>query len=174
MHFLKYIIAIIFFEFLFWYAIFMVINLPSMTFIHLLTWAREKDITKAKRILVVPISVGIFLFGTLVPALFYSGGIFVTTNYFMLSATHPVVYAIIGGIISFCFISPKFETNILAMLISIVLYILFMTNLKTFGQNIGDIGFTIVDWLLPILILFLIGLAISWLISKFRRQNDNK
>jgi len=80
MHFIKYVIAIICFEFLFWYFIFMIVSLPSMAFLPLLTWATEEARTRAKKILFVPILVGMFIFGTLLPALFYSGGIFVTTN----------------------------------------------------------------------------------------------
>lgn len=174
MHFIKYAIAIICFEFLFWYFIFMIVSLPSMAFLPLLTWATEEARTRAKKILLVPILVGMFIFGTLLPALFYSGGIFVTTNYFMNGASHPMVYAIIGGLLCFWVAAPNGETNLLAMLVSVVSYVLYMTILKTFGQNVGDIGFAIVDWILAILLpLLFIGLIIafiSWIISKFRKQ----
>lgn len=174
MHFIKYVIAITCFEFLFWYLIFMIISLPSMAFIPWLTWATEEERTKIKKILFVPILIGMFLFGTLLPALFYSGGIFATTSYFMKGASHPVVYAIIGGLLCFWFAAPSGETNLLAVLLSVILYILYMTILKTFGQNIGDIGFSIVNWilaiLLPLLFIGLIIAVISWIISKFRKQ----
>ncbi len=172
MHFIKYAIAIICFEFLFWYLIFIIISLPSMAFLPLLSWATEEHRSRAKKILSIPILVGMFLFGTLLPALFYSGGIFATTNYFMKGASHPMLYAIIGGLLCFWCVAPSGETNLLAILVSVVSYILYMTILKTFGQSIGDTGFGIVDWILAILLpLLLIGLIIAficWIISKFR------
>jgi len=149
-----------------------------MAFMPLLTWATEGNRTRAKKVLFVPIFVGTFVFGTLLPALFYSGGIFAITTYFMKGASHPVVYAIIGGFFCFWFAAPSGETNLLAVLLSVVSYILYMTILKTFGQNIGDIGFAIVDWVLAILFpLLCIGLIIaflSWIISKFRKQNEKQ
>ena len=132
MHFIKYGIVIVCFEFLFWYLIFMIVSLPSMAFVQFLTWATDGDRTKTKRILLTPILIGGFLFGNLVPSLFFSAGIFVITNYFMMDASHPMVYAIVGGLLCFLSIAPSGEANLMGMLISVLSYILYMTILKTY------------------------------------------
>ena len=101
MHFIEYGVCIVCFWFLFWYLIFTMVSLPSMDFIPLLSWATEGSVTKSKRMLFIPILIGSFLFGTLVPVLFYSSGIFAITYAFMRDASHPMVYAVIGGLLCF-------------------------------------------------------------------------
>ena len=149
------------------------VSLPSMAFIPLLSWATEGSVTKSKRMLFIPILIGSFLFGTLVPVLFYSSGIFAITYAFMRDASHPMVYAVIGGLLCFWIRAPSGEANFPGILISGVSYILYMTILKTFGQNVNDMGFAIANVMLVILILVsVIGLIIfffSWAVSKVKR-----
>jgi hypothetical protein len=150
----------------------MIVSLPSMAFVPLLVWATEGNRTKSKRILYIPILIGTFLFGTLVPILFYSAGIFAITDYFMRAASHQMVYAIVGGLLCFWIRAPSGETNVLGILVSVVSYILYMTILKTLGQNVSDMGFTIVKLILailfPVLILGLIITFLSWVVSKLK------
>lgn len=173
MHFIEYAVCIVCFEFLFWYLIFTIVSLPSMAFIPLLSWATEGNVTKSKRMLAIPILIGAFLFGTLVPVLFFSSGIFAITYHFMRDASHPMVYAVIGGLLCFWIRAPSGEANFPGILISGVSYILYMTILKTFGQNVNDMGFTIVNVFLAIMIpVLLVGLIIvffSWAVSRMKR-----
>jgi hypothetical protein len=152
---------------------FMIVSLPSMAFLLLLAWAAEGDNTTAKKIFFIPIIFGSFLFGTLVPVLFYSSGIFAVTQHFMRESTHPIVYAIVGGLLCLLIRAPSGEANGLGILTSVVSYILYMTILKTFGHNVSDMGLRIVSLFLAILLpVFSIGLVIalfSWIVSKTKR-----
>jgi len=138
----------------------------------LIAWVSEDAITLSKKILSVPIIILAFIFGTLVPALFYSAGIFAIVNQFIQIASHPMVYIVIGGLLCFWFAAPSGETSLLAVIVSVASYILYMTIFKTFGHSISNIGFAIIDWILAILIpIFIIGLIIAfitWIVSKFR------
>ncbi len=178
MNFIKYGIALVCFEFLFWYFIFLIVSLPSMPFVGLIAWATGEEKTQAKRTLLIPILIGAFIFGNLIPSLFYSAGIFAITNYFMLHATHPMVYAVIGGLLCLWTRAPSGETNLFGTLISVVSYILYMTILKTFGQNVSDMGFRIVNLVFAVLIpVFIIGLItafIFWIISKTRGDQQKR
>lgn len=172
MNFIEYGFTIICFEFLFWYYIFLILSLPSMPFIYLLRGATREQKTHAKKALLVPILVGLFVFGTLVPVLFYSAGIFAITNFFMHYASHPVVYAVVGGLLCFAIIAPSGERNLLGVVVSVASYILYMTILGEFGQNVSDMGFRIVNVMLAILVpVFIVGLIIRfvfWVVSKAR------
>jgi len=172
MNFIKYGIALACFEFLFWYVIFLIVSLPSMPFVGLIAWATGEQKTQAKRTLFIPILIGAFIFGNLIPSLFYSAGIFAITNHFMLDAMHPMVYAVIGGLLCLWTRAPSGETNIFGTIISVVSYILYMTILKTFGQNVGDMGFRIVNLvfavLIPVFIIGLIAAFVFWIVSKAR------
>ena len=118
MNFIKYGIALVCFEFLFWYFIFLIVSLPSMPFVGLIAWATGEEKTQAKRTLLIPILIGaLYFFGNLIPSLFYSAGIFAITNYFMLHATHPMVYAVIGGLLCLWTRAPSGETNLFGTLI---------------------------------------------------------
>jgi len=150
----------------------MILSLPSMGLMTLIAWVSEDAITLSKKILSVPIIILAFIFGTLVPALFYSAGIFAIVNQFIQIASHPMVYIVIGGLLCFWFAAPSGETSLLAVIVSVASYILYMTIFKTFGHSISNIGFAIIDWILAILIpIFIIGLIIAfitWIVSKFR------
>jgi hypothetical protein len=178
MNFIKYGIALVCFELLFWYFIFLIVSLPSMPFVGLIAWATGEEKTQAKRTLLIPILIGAFIFGNLIPSLFYSVGIFAITNHFMLDATHPMVYAVIGGLLCLWTRAPSGETNLFGTLISVVSYILYMTILKTFGQNVSDMGFRIVNLVFAVLIpVFIIGLItafIFWIISKTRSDQQKR
>ncbi len=169
---IEYGIAIIGFGFLFWYLILMVISLPSMPFVGLLTWARGEKKTPAKRALFVPIIVGSFVFRNLLPSIFYSVGIFAITNYFMQSASYPIVYAILGGLLCFWIRAPSWGTNLARTVISVFSYLLYVAILEAFVRNVSDIGFRIVKSvfgvLLPIFIIGLIIALIFWAVSKAR------
>jgi hypothetical protein len=172
MTFIEYAIAIICFGFLFWYLIFMVISLPSMPFVGLLAWATREQKTHARRVLRVPIMVGAFVFRNLVPSLFYSLGIFAITNYFMQNASHPIIYAIVGGLLCLWIRAPSWETDLVGTVISVVSYLLYMAILEAFVRNVSDIGFRIVKSvfavLLPVFIIGLITAFIFWVVSKAR------
>lgn len=154
----------------------MVVSLPSVAFIRLFSWATEGNATKAKGILLIPILAGSFLFGTLVPVLFYSAGIFTITHTFMTDASHPMVYAIIGGLLCLWMRAPSGETNVLGILISVVSYILYMTVLDIFGRNMTIMGLASVNLilaiLLPVLAIGLIISFLSWVISKMKRDKQ--
>jgi cellobiose-specific phosphotransferase system component IIC len=85
---------------------------------------------------------------------------------------HPMVYAVIGGLLCLWTRAPSGEKNILGTIISVVSYILYMTILKTFGQNMGDMGFRIVNLvfavLIPVFIIGLIAAFVFWIVSKAR------
>lgn len=154
----------------------MIVSLPSMAFIRLLSWATEGNATKAKSILLIPILTGSFVFGTLVPVLFYSAGVFTITHSFMTDAPHPMVYAVIGGLLCLWMHAPSGETNVPGILISVVSYILYMTVLTIFGQNMTIMGLAMVNVilaiLLPVLAIGLIMSFISWVISKMQRDKE--
>jgi hypothetical protein len=157
---------------------FLIVSLPSMPFVGLVAWATGEQKTQAKRMLLIPILIAAFIFGNLIPSLFYSAGIFAITNYFMLDATHPMVYAVIGRLLCLWTRAPSGETNLFGTLISVVSYILYMTVLKTFGQNVSDMGFRIVNLVFVVLIpVFMIGLItafIFWIVSRARSHQQKR
>lgn len=159
MNFVKFAVCLICFGFLFWHVLILVIFLPTMGVAPLLVWTTKGERTTAKRVLFLPVLLVTFLFGTFLPAAFYSGGVFAITSHFMQHATHTWVYVVIGGLLCFWFAAPSGETSLLAVLSSLGCYILFMTVMGSTGQRIGDIGDTIIIWAVRImLVLLVIGL----------------
>ena len=167
--------AIFIFRFIFWHIIFFVVSgLPSIPFMGLLSWVIEGDKTIIKKILFFPIIAGSFLFGSLLPALFYSAGIFFVTAISMESSSYPIVYAIIGGISCLRLQPPRGQSSGIASLTSLISYICFMTFAKTYGAAITGISLIILTWalrlLIPIVIIGLVVAFISWVIAKTRKR----
>lgn len=164
MTFIEYAVAITCFGFLFWYLIFPVISLPSIPYVRLLAWATRQQQTRSRRVLFIPIMVGAFVYRHLVPSLSYSVGIFGITNYFMQNASYPLVYAILGGILSLWIRAPSWGTNLTRTAISIVSYLLCFAILEAFVRRVDDIGFRIVKSVFTVLLaVFIIGLIIAFI-----------
>jgi len=175
MSFIKFIILIICFEFLYWRILSTIITLPAFPFVLLGVWALKGKKTLVKKISLVTSFIFGFIFGTLIPVLFFSAGIFGITSYFIQIASYPWVYIILGGLFCFWIAAPNGETNIFGVLISIVSYICYMTIFKAMGHTIDNIGQTIINWILAILIpLFILVLIIAffrWVVSKLKNWN---
>ena len=171
MHFVKFLIGVVCFQLLYWHLIHLIISLPSFMFMPAIVWASEGKKTLLKKILLVPVFIGGFLFGTLIPVMFFSAGIFGIANYFSQAASHPWLYVIIGGLFCFWIAAPSGETSSIAMLISLISYILYNTIFHTLGQKIYNIGDLIIDWFLAISIPILVIGAIVFVAIKFEEWN---
>jgi len=170
MNFLKFALSLICFGYLFWHVLMLVIFLPTMAVAPLLVWSTEGERTSAKRFLFLPLLLLSFFFGTFLPAAFYSGGVYAITSHFVQHASHAWIYIGIGGLLCFWFAAPSGETSILAILTSLGCYILFMTVLGPVGQRIGDLGDTVINWtigiMLVLLVIGLLGALAFWLFKK--------
>lgn len=152
----------------------MVIYIPAMGIIPILAWVTGGEKTVTKRFMLIPLLIISFIFGVVIPAVFYSAGIFTIVLNFMDKASYPWIYVVIGGLLCLWFASPKGETNAIAMLCSIVSYGLFMTIMKSFGRGIDDLGQSIIDRVIGIMVLvFIIGSVVAfiiWFINKMKTK----
>ena len=160
MNFVMFAISLICFGYLFWHVLMLVIFLPTMGVLPLLMWVTDGERTRAKRVLFLPVLLLSFLFGTLLPAVFYSGGIYAITSHFAQQATHAWIYVGLGGLLCFWFAAPSGETSLLAIVTSLTCYILFMTLLGPLGQKVADMGDTVIGLGIAAILAFLIGLFV--------------
>lgn len=174
MNFIKFAVSLLCFGYLFWYVLMLVISLPSWGLAPVVMWVTEGKRSTMKRILVIPVLLLSLILGMLLPAGFYSAGIFAITSYFMQQASHPWLYVIIGGLMCFWFVAPSGETNILAILISLGCYVLFMTIMEPIGEQISNIGDSIIGWTFGILFIFLVvGLLIAFVVWLVKKTTEN-
>jgi hypothetical protein len=144
----------------------------------LLTFAAENTWRKSVKWFLLPVSFAIaFLFGTLLPVFVYGGTLSLIAGIFAEKAQHPMVYWIVGGIVSFGIMAPSGETNPLGMFLSLASFLLviffkvFTGPLTMLLQITSTIIFTILYLVTAIAIFVLIcrGLwfVCNWLLKRF-------
>lgn len=137
MSFIWFILALVFFGFCFWKFIFVLLTLPSIPAMRLFSFATEKTLRKWVKWCLLAISLVIgFLFGTLLPVFVYGGTLALIANRFAEKASYPMVYWIIGGILSFFIMAPSGETNPLGMVLSLASFLLVIFS-KVFTGILG-------------------------------------
>ncbi len=174
MNFIKFAVSLLCFGYLFWYVLMIIISLPSWGLAPIVIWVSENNRSLMKRFFYIPVLLLALFLGTFLPAGFYSAGIFAITSYFMQQASYPWLYIIIGGLVCFSFSAPSGETNLLGMLSSLGCYILFMTIMEPIGEQISNIGDSIIGWTIGIMLIFLaVGLLIVFVVWLFKKVTEN-
>lgn len=173
MNFVWFIIVLVLFEVLFWHYILMILGLPGMAAMPLLIYATENTWRKWIKWLLLPVAMVLaFIFGTGLIAFVYGGTLALIAQHFAENTSYPWIYWVICGIAAFYIMAPSGETNLLAMLLSLVSYLLviFSNILTGVLGGILTIVATIFQLIVGIAILGLIcyGLfsACNWILDK--------
>jgi hypothetical protein len=173
MNFIWFVVALVIFEILFWYYIFMILGLPGMGAMALLVYATENAWRKwVKWLLLPPARALAFIFGMVLIAFVYGGALALIAQHFAENASYPWIYWVICGIAAAGIMAPSGETNLLAMLLSLASYILVVfSNILTgvLGAILGVV-LTILQFVVWIalvgLLCYGLFLACNWVLEK--------
>lgn len=183
MNFVWFIVALIAFEVFYWYFISMILFVPAMPAMALLGYAGENSHKKWIRIFLFPMSLVLaFIFGTLLNCLVFGGGLGWLVLPFVEKATHPWIYYIIAGLGAFFIAAPSGETNLLAMVLSLLSYlaVVFMEKAESIMGGIIGWFYGILSLIIGIAVLILIGYGVlkgsNFLVKRltFREQINSE
>ena len=173
MHFVWFVVTVVIFQYIYWHWIFIVLTLPSIPAMWLSTFAVEN--TQQKWIkwfgLTVSYAIG-FLFGTLLPVFVYGGVLALTVSHFAENASYPMVYWIIGGIVSFTIMAPSGETTLLGMFLSLASFLLviffkvFTGPLGILLQIVLSLLYFVAAIVIFVIICYGVWLICNWLFKK--------
>jgi len=177
MNFIWFLVAIALFYFLYWYALSLIIFLPSMPLIGFISYLEENAEKKrwAKNAL-IPTFILAFILGTFLPCAIFGMGMGVTVLNFVEKATYPIIYFLIAGFGAFTISAPNGESSFPGMMISLTAYIITVTISKfsIFSEITIDFLINIVlggaGLLLIIGIVFLI---IEFLDKKISKKDED-
>jgi len=169
MNFVWFVVASIAFYLFYWYALSLIIFLPTIPVIGSFDYLERHPEKKWARLAIIPIFILSFLFGTLLPAGIFGMGMGVIALNFAEKATHPLIYFLLAGFGAFTISAPSGETSAPAMLISLIVYIITVTitHFAIFSELTIAVLANIFMWGLAIFI----GIGIIYAIVKFL---DNK
>lgn len=177
MNFIWFLVAIVLFYFLYWYALSLIIFLPSMPLMSFIVYLEENSKKRWAKILLIPTFIVAFILGTLLPCAIFGMGMGVTVLNFVQEVTYPFIYFLIAGIGAFTIFAPSGESSFPGMIISLVAYIITVTISKfsIFSEITIDFLMSIffggAGLLLVIGVVFLI---IGFLDEKISKRSENK
>lgn len=177
MNFIWFLLAIVLFYFLYWYALSLIIFLPSIPLIGFVSYLEENIEKRWAKIALIPTFILAFILGTFLPCAVFGMGMGVTVLNFVEEATYPIIYFLIAGIGAFTISAPSGESSLPGMIISLAVYIITVTisEFSIFSEITIDflmnVFFGGVGLLLLIGVVFLI---IGFLDEKISKRSENK
>ena len=177
MNFIWFLLAIVLFYFLYWYALSLIIFLPSMPLIGFIGYLEENAEKRWAKIALIPTFILAFVLGTFLPCAIFGMGMGVTVLNFVEEATYPIIYFLIAGFGAFTISAPSGESSFPGMIISLTAYIITVTISKfsIFSEITIDLLMSIF-WVGSGLLLLIgvVFLIIGFLDEKISKRSENK
>jgi len=176
MNFIWFLLAIVLFYFLYWYALSFIIFLPSMPIMGFIGYLTKNAEKKWAKIAFIPTIILAFILGTFLPCAIFGMGMGITVLNFTDEATYPLIYFILAGFAAFAISAPSRETSPPGMIISLAAYIITITVSKFSIFSEMTIDFLMNIFWVALVLLILIGivfLIITFLDEKITKKSEN-